>query len=261
MEKLEAERIFLTVAGKVIEFYFEPSEQGIVRNILISNIKKVWDPSGFLAKKPKRSDFQIRFFSNPPEILVRGNKYYYLDYKKAFDKKRIDTSYYLSLASLQLLLKDVISYLFEKEGFFLHGSSVIGKDKILRVFLAPSGGGKTTAASLLLSEFKKFSDDSILVVRIGKGWNFFSPPFIEKNHFPKRKRAERAEFYFLKKSGVEKKILLDRQDILLKKIISQIWLRGAISPRMLKLISQFIKEHDFYQLSFGLKSKLEKTIK
>jgi len=256
MEKLEAERIFLTVAGKVIEFYFEPSEQGIVRNILISNIKKVWGSSGFVLIKPKRIDFQIRFSSDSAEILVRGEKYYYLDYKKAFDKKRIDTSYYLSLASLQLLLKDVVSFLFEKEGFFLHGSSVLGKDKILKVFLAPSGGGKTTATGLLPSKFIKFSDDIILIRKVGKGWKFFSPPFIEKNHFPKRKGAERGEFYFLKKSGVEEKILLERHGLLLKKLISQIWLRSTISENMLKLISQFIKEHKFYQLSFSLKSKL-----
>ena len=256
MEKLKAEQIFLNVAGKVIKFYFEPSEQGIIRNTLLSNIKKVWGLSGFISKKPKRKDFQIRFSSDPPEILVRGDKYYYLDYKKMLAKRRVDTSYYLSLASLQLLLKDVISYIFEKEGFFLHGSSVIGKDKILRVFLAPTGGGKTTAASLLPSDFVKFSDDIILVLKVGRDWKFFSPPFIEKKHFPERKEANKAEFYFLKKSKDEGKILLDHPDILLKKLISQIWLRSAISERMLKLISQFTKEHNFYQLSFSLKSKL-----
>lgn len=261
MEELKAEQIFLNVAGKVIEFYFEPSEQGIIRNTLISNIKKVWGPSGFMSKKSKRSDFLIGFSSDPPEILVRGDKYYYLDYKKVSVKRRVDTSYYLSLASLQLLLKDVISYIFEKEGFFLHGSSIVGKDKILRVFLAPTGGGKTTGAGLLPSAFVRFSDDIILVLKVGRNWKFFSPPFIEKNHFPKRKEADKAEFYFLEKSSVGEKILLDRHDILLKKLISQIWLRGAISQKMLKLISQFIKEHKFYQLSFSLKSKLEEIIK
>ena len=260
MEKLKAERIFLSIAGKTIEFYFEPSEQEIIRDTLISTIYKIWGPSGFISKRSKRSDFRIRFSSDSPEILVRGDKYYYLDYKKVFAGKRVDTSYYLSLASLQFLLKDVISYIFEKEGFFLHGSSVLEKDKILRVFLAPTGGGKTTAASLLPSEFIKFSDDIILIRKVGKGWKFFSPPFIEKNHFPKRKGANKAEFYFLKKSVVGEKILLDRQDIILKKLISQIWLRGAISRKMLKLISEFIKDHKFYQLSFSLKSKLGKIM-
>lgn len=261
MEVLKTEKIYFSVADKVIELVFEPSELTILRENLITNIKRLWGPSGFITRKTGKVDFLIRFASDPPEVLVRKNKYYYLTYQTVFGRKRVDTSYYLSLSSFQMLVKDVVSYLLEKDGFFLHGSSRVGKDGVLRGFLAPSGGGKTTAASLLPSGYLRFSDDIFIVKKTAGEWNFFSAPFIEKGNLPKKLKARNAEFYFLNKSKKEGKSFVGRKDILLKKVISQVWLRGPLTPKLLKLVSRFIKDYKFYELSFNLKSDLEKILK
>lgn len=261
MGKPIIKKFYLTAAGKVIKITFEPTEQTVFADELVSSLKGLWSSKGLLIKNSSKVDFQIKFLSLIPEILVKKDKHYPLGYRKNFSKKIIETSYYLSPPALNQLLKDVFAYLLRKDGFLLHGSSLLGPDGMLRVFMAPSGGGKTTTLNRMVGKaYTKFSDDIVLIRRLSGGWRFFSPPFVEKNFPPKKLYAQDAEFYFLIKSGQTKKVRLSEKGLILKKVLSQIWLSQDVNERLLSLISSFIKDHMFYSLFVSLDSKNLKEV-
>lgn len=97
MEKLKAERIFLSIAGKTIEFYFEPSEQVFYKRKLIETIGEIWGREGYLLKKGKKADFTIEFIpeAGKSEVLVRklDQKFFFLIARKNFQKRKISLYY------------------------------------------------------------------------------------------------------------------------------------------------------------------------
>jgi len=257
---------FLEIAGFGIRLVFEPTDQIKIKERLLNEILDIWGKGGFIGKKRKNYDFEIRFASQAGRIEVfrkKGGKEHFLTLNKDYRHKKIETFYYIGILTFQLILREVLSYLLRKDGFLLHASGSLDRDGNLFIFLAPSGGGKTTLSNLLKEGgLRKFSDDILLVRKLGGKWRFFSPPFIEKEHMPLKREATGAKIFTIIKKG--KKVSskrLKREDKILKAVLGKIWTpSGKIESRCFKTATAFVSENNFYQLVSALDVKSLKEI-
>ncbi len=246
---------YLKSAGFVIRLVCEPTEQVFFKHKLIEGIQEIWGRGGFLEKTSKTWDFEIRFVSqaNRMRIIQKegGKKHYYLTFQRDFTSRKVIAFYYTSLPIFQMLLREIMAFLLLRDGFLLHASSCQDKKGNLKAFLAPSGGGKTTIADLIskTKTFVKFSDDILLIRKVKGEWFFFSPPFVEKEMLPTKRKAKNIEIFFIKKSKSPSKEKLDENDKILGFILKQVWVRKEkLEKQTLANVMAFVAENEFYQL-------------
>jgi len=246
---------FLKIAGFIVKIVCEPTEQVFFKHKLIEAIQQVWSKGGFLGKTSKTWDFEIRFVSqaNRMRIIQKegGKKHYYLTFQRDFTSRKVIAFYYTSLPTFQMLLREIMAFLLLRDGFLLHASSCQDKKGNLKAFLAPSGGGKTTIADLIskTKTFVKFSDDILLIRKVKGEWFFFSPPFVEKEMLPTKRKAKNIEIFFIKKSKNPSKEKLDGNDKILRFILKQVWVRKEkLEKQTLANVMAFVAENEFYQL-------------
>jgi hypothetical protein len=245
------ESFFLKASGFCIKLTFFPIEPEFYRQYLSDSIKAVWGE--FIEKSSQKYDFQIVFKGSETMILAkRGDKdHYYLLSQRDFSKKRISLSYCVGLLAFTITLREIFAFLLEKDGFLLHGSALISTNKSLNIFIAPSGGGKsTTAKGLMGGALKHFCDDILIARKIRDRWIFFSPPFIEKDNLPRKVLASKARVFLVskaKKASVE--TVKDKKG-LIKKMARQLWLSHPIlTKQILKNVMLFIDDNPFYNLN------------
>ena len=248
---------FLDVAGFVVKFRFSPTEQVFYKKKLIETIGEIWDREGFLLKKGKKADFTLEFIpeAGKSEVLVRKleQKFFFLIAKKNFQKRKFSLYYSVSPRLLDILLREIFVFLLKKDGFLLHCSSLLDKNGVLSAFMAHSGGGKTTAASLLSKNRVLFSDDVVIVRKDKKGWLFFSPPFVEKEKLPLNLKARKAKLYFVKKGAVPSKTKMNDKSKVLPLFLEQVWQEREGNSRFnLGVILKFIQDNEFYSLETTL---------
>lgn len=249
---------FLESSGFVIKIVFGPAELAFFKRKLLEEFLGLWQKGGFLIKPKGRVDFTISFEERLEIDVIKKKKEkeeYYLSFYKDFVHRRATTFYYQGLLSFQLALKEVLAYLLERNnGFLLHASSCLDKRGNLKVFLAPSGGGKTTTV-FMLSEggYKAFGDDLLVVRKIDGKWKYFSPPFVEKNLTPQKKQKFSAKLFFIKKSKFFSKKEIVDEGTALKLILRQVWLReNEVGDKTFKNVVDFVKNNKFYWLETKL---------
>lgn len=258
----KTQELFLEVAKFVIKMVFEPTEAVFFKQKLLEVISEVLGKGRFLVGTRKKWDFEIRFIADRGRMKIvereGGREHYYLAFKRNFSRGKIKTFYSVSLQAILMLLREIFAYLLQKDGFLLHASSCLSQKGKLKIFLAPQGGGKTTVADLLSKTkgFVKFSDD-ILLIRKRKGrWHFFSPPFVEKEMLPTKRKAKDAKIFFVKKSKVPSKKKLDNKDKVLRLILKQIWVRTEkLEKQTLANVMSFVTENEFHQLKSTFDAK------
>ncbi len=253
--KEQAQVFFLKIAGFIIKIVCEPTEQVFFKRKLIEAIQQVWDKGGFLGKTSKTWDFEIRFVSRASRMRIiqkeGGKKDYYLTSERDFKSRKAIVFYHTSFFVLQILLKEIMAFLLMRDGFLLHASSCQDEKGNLKAFLAPSGGGKTTIANLISKArtFVKFSDDILLIRKTRGKWLFFSPPFVEKEMLPTKRKAKDIEIFFIKKSKSPSKEKLNENDKILRFILKQVWVRKEkLEKQTLANVMAFVAENEFYQL-------------
>jgi len=64
-----------------------------------------------------------------------------------------------------------------------------------------------------------------LVKKARGQWLFFSPPFVEKELLPIKRKAKEVEIFFIKKSKRPSKRKLDGNDKILASVLKQVWVR------------------------------------
>lgn len=258
--------MFLSTAGFTIKLSFEPTDVRVFEEKLTQDLERFWGKRGFLKKSAPKWDFEISFSGLPKEFgfLEKGKdkKHFFLMSKRNISRKKARMPYWVSLKALDLLLREVFSFLLKGSGFVLHGASCADNKGLLRVFLAPSGGGKTTAVNLASSlGFKKYGDDTLIVKKEKGKWTFYSPPFIEKDFLCKKQMFSKAKFYFVKKAKRPFKKKLTNLSSLLKLVLSQIWLNTQkIDKETFKKATEFVDENDFYELGVVLDRKKMKEV-
>jgi len=258
----QVQAFFLRIAGFVVKIVCEPTEQVFFKHKLIEAIQQIWGRGGFLKKASKAWDFEIRFVSQAKRMRIiqkdKGKNHYYLTFQRDFASRRVIAFYHTSLLSFQMLLREIAAFLLLKDGFLLHASSCQDGKGNLKIFLAPSGGGKTTIANLI-SKTKtcmKFSDDILLIRKVKGEWFFFGPPFVEKGMLPTKRKEKDVEIFFIKKSKKPSKKKLDRNDKILRFMLKQIWVRKEkLEKQTLTNVMTFVAENEFYQLGSTLDSK------
>lgn len=245
---------FLGTAGFVIEIVLEPTEQVFFKRKLIEDLKQIWGKGGFFQRRAKNIDFEVKFTSgeNHMELFQKekGKHHYYLTSKRDFSSHKIKTFYHIGLLVFQIILKEILTFLVAKDGFLLHASGCWDKKGDLKIFMASSGGGKTTIANLLTGKkWSKFSDDALIVRRIDKKWVFFSPPFVEKERLPVNKKFSKAEIFFIKKAKKPARLELSDENETLRLVLQQIWLKTKeLDRKTLANVMIFVKENRFYRL-------------
>lgn len=259
---LSAQTLYIQVAGFVIRLVFEPTESVFFKRKFLKGVQEIWGKGGFLRATTKKADFEIRFVRDASQIEIlqkeRGTKHYYLTFQRDFGSRKVSTFYYIGTPALQMLLREILAFLVSKDGFLLHASSCLDESGNLFVFLAPSGGGKTTVADLLskLSGFVKFSDDMLIVRKVRNKWVFFSPPFVEKDDLPTKRKTEAAKIFFVRKSNSASEEKISDKRKILKLVLKQLWLRsGEIERKTLSTAISFASENDFYMLKSSLSTE------
>jgi hypothetical protein len=244
---------YLDLAGFNLKVEFAKGKLTLLNNLSYQYLQKFYIQRFYkLNHQKKRVDFEIKIVpeSNQTYAIERLNKkYFFLNYEIDFDRK-IAWLYSSSLASINFLFKEVLSFLLDKNGLLLHCSSVIdGKNKLF-IFLGKSGSGKTTTANLLAKEgFRKFSDDSLVAKKENGRWFYYSPPYIEKEEPPLSISAKDANFYFIEKSSNTTVQKMKNTPSIIKAIMKQIWTRkGNVSENVLKNILNLVSNNNFYKL-------------
>lgn len=258
---------YIETGGFSIRFVLNEAENSYFKENLIDLINKVWGKGGFLRESSKKWDFEVVVNSSEGriEIIKRdgGRKYFSLSFIKDFKEKRISTFYHVGFANLQFVLKEILCHLISKDGFLLHASSVLDEQGKLHVFLGPQEVGKSTLANNLAKSkgLVKFSDDALLVRRMGSKWSFYSPPFVEKEALPIKRISTEARVYFIKRGKQPAKKALSPQQAL-KLFIPQIWLSNAkLRGEILKNALDFILQNKPLLLTVSLdKTKMRKIL-
>mgnify|MGYP001036806958 CR=1 FL=1 len=217
--KTKKEEIFVNIAGFVVKISLFPTEQKYLKESVHSQIKGVWQDGGFFTKKEKRADFEIVFREPNNKIYLiqkeKGKKHYYLVFERDFKKRIVKTHYFTSIAHLNMIVREIVVYLLRGLGFLVHASALIDKKGNFYVFMAKSGGGKTTVADTISknSYFEKVADDSLIVKKQNGEWYFYSSPFIEKDELPIHSWSKKAKIFFVKK-GKKAKVVKYKSDVI-----------------------------------------------
>ena len=102
----------------------------------------------------------------------------------------------------------------------------------------------------------KFSDDILLIRKVKGEWLFFSPPFVEKEMLPTKRKAKNIEIFFIKKSKSPSKEKLDENDKILKFILKQVWVRKEkLEKQTLANVMAFVAENKFHLLKSTLNAR------
>lgn len=252
----------LKLAGFTIQLTFEPTSQREYETLIKKELQRTFLKRGFLTKRKKR-DFEIIFKKNEDglETKSEGEKQFFLGFEKDFKKSKAYTNHSIGMATFFLLLKEVLEHLLEKDGLILHASSCINRRGELHLFIAPSGGGKSTTANLLAKRgWRKVSDDSIIVRKVKNKWSFFSPPNPEKEFLPFYSKHEGARVFLVKKS--KKTYLKDLSEAkALRMLLPQIWtVLGRIKKNTFSNLAKFVEENEVKLLYSNLNEKKIKDL-
>lgn len=245
---------YFNIANLVIALNFENTEPASVGDnfrVKLLNLYK-----GFIISKPKRIDYYI-FFKQIFELDVlikKKEKSHYINFFKQFNKKRIETYYHLSDDQFKIVLRTVIQILLsDNKGVIMHASAVLINGKAC-VFMAKSGGGKSTIMKILSKKYQPLADDSIILRIKNKKIIFFQSPFIEKNYWfaKSSQKLELGKIFFLSKASnhsVER--IIDRE-IIVRPFLEQAFTEAEDANIQLKLVLELASKFDqFYNLKFS----------
>jgi len=168
----------LLIAGFTIKIVFLPTEWPEKKDLLINLIKRYFEP--FITSNQKRVDATINIIEISGIPFINRQK---IEFSQYFQKKRknvYEMYYHISIFELSQLLLIAIINLLGKDGFLLHASSVLVKNRVV-MFIGKSGAGKSTTMKMLKDSFPPFSDDCVAIKKSGNEYLCFQVPWIEKD--------------------------------------------------------------------------------
>jgi hypothetical protein len=193
--------------------------------------------------------------------LSRGVRSSFFDDPVRIDleNKRI-TRFHLKATRKAPALNDrLIAYAYSQalsagRGMLLHAAAVV-KDKAAYLFLGPSGGGKSTAASLS-AKYKVIGDDVVAIKRSGASYSVFPTPW-KQAAFTKgaeRANAEVKALFFIRKSSRVSFKLIPPEEALKRMLYSHIHFlvltRRPLLDDIFATASGFVKTIPAYDMEF-----------
>jgi len=261
MKKNFKDIIYLNIAGFVTKIVFFPTERFWLKNKFKNNLLTYY--KGFIEKnfsgkatyhiEIKEKNF-IKFF------FKKNNKNYLLNFYCLLSKNKIETYYQIEFIQFRLILRDVIqNFLSENQGSIFHASgNIINGGAFL--FLAPSGGGKSTATTLLSDEFKSIASDTIIIRKEKVNYFVYQTPFLEKDIWVKKDKTKYPLFkiFFIKKSDFFRIERIFNKQKIINLILKQIFFnkRNQKNFKQIKFVLEFVSNfNNFYYLYFKKEKK------
>ena len=185
MKKHHIEKKYLSIAGFTIECVFYETQYQQVRNLFLSQFKKIYGRLTFL--ESSKSDFRINIIDNSGMINVKLKDMNFIEYYqvKKNNLSEISTFYSISIFQFSHLVKFILFELLKGNGFYLHGATIIIEKQAV-LLLGDSGIGKSTTVSLLRHNSLPFTDDLIVIRKIKKSFYCFQSHFIDKQVWIKK---------------------------------------------------------------------------
>ncbi len=245
--------IFIDIAGFNIKVDFLKSETAGLTQIYKDNFVKFLE--NFKSKHSKKADFMIEFCDKPYNLALSDyNTTIFVD-----KKKNKITNYYQDYLPFKLILENVLYILCsQNNGLIVHSSSVADNNNAY-LFVAPSGGGKSTIAKFLSENLNHLADDTSIIRKIDNTYIVYQHPFIEKNdvfrsNIPYKLKA----VYFLIKGKDFKSVKISNKEKILNLFIKQL---TVTDEQIIKSLLSFTSTFDhFYMLNFPKnKAKITKS--
>ncbi len=244
------------MAGFVIKLTFYEPRSNRQINTFPRMIARLLTGFVFLNSKRVTADFHIKFIDHykAHTLMDKKSLITYINFYHQKTNHTIYTFYHISLRQFQMILNKVMETLLKKkDGFILHASSNIVRDKAF-IFTGKSGAGKSTVIKLLKDKFEAFGDDSVIIVREKKEYYAYQTTYIEKESWVKKQsqRYKIGKVYFLKKANefnirrcIDKKLVA-------KKLLEQLKHESVVSTETgAKPLMNFVFNFDnFYILGF-----------
>lgn len=250
--------IYLSIGGFIFKIKFIPQRNKNSKhysvNRLDDQIRSYY--GGFiLPKKPNRIDFTFDFYLKPQTIAYKkskGNRKYFLFLYEESPGK-ISTFQHISISHFKsLLTKTLINLLALHHGFILHASA--SKRYGATAFTGSPGAGKSTVMSLIHNVYPSLADDSIIIRENNGVYLLYQTPFIEKNAWVEKtfRSYPLNAVIFLIKSQIYEIKKMDKKELIMNKLIKQLWTENTEKELQIKSVMEFIQNFDkFYTLKFG----------
>lgn len=246
------ESINLNIAGFNIIINFFPIDNIHMRETFIKAVKK--DYAGFITKNMRVADYAINFIeAEDTEMIYREKqKSYYFETLRFKGKDTVETFYRIGPTQFTSIFKQILLRILErKDAFMLHTSSVkIGRYAYL--FMAHSGGGKSTTMKNLNYKYPSIADDSVIIRRENGKYYLYQTPMIEKEWWIKKssQRHEIGALYFLKKAKVYEEQPFENKREMLAYLMDQLLISDGDNKKQVKLIMRFAKDFDRFKILY-----------
>lgn len=249
--------INLRLANFDILLQFNPWDGKFEKERIIRAIRTYF--RGFITNVPtKKPDYTIQFTGRSAIEVYRKRqkqkRINLINYYEDYSDKTIITFYFISLSMFQNILQFLLHRLLaEKKGCFLHASSVKVK-KEAYLFLAPSGGGKSTIMRMLKDTFTPLGDDSAIIRLIKNKYFFYQTPFIEKEYWLRKDKEGYpvGKIFFLNKANQVYVKKITSREFIIEKLANQLISQDIVTSSInMKTLFDFISSHhQFYSLYF-----------
>jgi len=257
---------YVCIAGFNIKILFYP----LIKNkILFQQIHQRFE--FFISTEINQpADYTIVIHSINPDQRLKtistkyqnAKQYYFMFYEKK--GKYVNTFDHISFSQLYYIISNAIHELLsQKKGIIIHGSAVC-IDGSGSLFLAPSGGGKSTVLKLLAKKFIPIADDKIILRKQGQHFYCYTSHFCEKNAYKKNRDGYIVKgIFFLRKAESCTIKRISSRNTILKRLISQMVINEFIPENNIPLLVKLIENTtDFYTVYFSRnRDELIKTLR
>lgn len=259
------ESVILQIAGFNFKVNLHPSDNHFLRQSFVDDVKKYF--KGFIKTKADgKTDFTIdmREAQNIEMIYRKKEKTYYAEYMRFKNRTTISALYRMGFLMFSFLLKHILLGVLErKNAFMLHTSSALIGGRA-HLFMAHSGGGKSTTMKLVSRRYQSLGDDSAIIRKEGRKYYYYQTPMVEKEWWIGKtsKKYEIGGLYFINKSKTFEVRSLEGQKEVLVKIMDQLLIsdQEANNRNTIKLLLGFIRNYSGFH-SLHLAKNDEKLLK
>jgi len=244
--------LYFELAGLVIQFILHPTKNVVGQQIFVSNLNKYW---GQFKINNKKADCKVFVKEFGYKIFRDKNNYYLNKYRKLGN--RYELAYSTSALDIDLVLRDILMEKQKYDSLILHASAVTNRKGDVYVFIAKSGGGKSTVAKNLEKVgYKIIADDAVVFRKLNGSWTIYSTPFLEKTKYPTKKHLNKIVLFRIHKSDECQSTVFSNQFAVIKNIADSLWTRNSdLGKTTLSNIMHLASNVKMYDLFVNLKPK------
>jgi len=247
---------FIKIVDISVRVVLFPQKNLILKKKLIKEIGYYY--KGFIVDRTNNIYFTINIKNigdyRSQEIVSVNKIIYFSFYNKT--NNRIDTNYYISIFQFQVLLRNIYEEYLLSKGFIMHASANIINNKAY-VFLAESGGGKSTITKILSKQnCPSVADDNIIIYFKRNKFRLYQAPIIDKTIRSKSnyKNYPINKIFFIKKSTTTFTKKINNTSKILLLLLKQVFIKKKFDytgRKTVKILINFVENNNFYFLSFS----------